>query len=66
MTAIQKLQFQQRALRNYRRRIKRLSPFLDPSRVISAMQTADRLEAKVRARWGVRFGGFLRRVNGRI
>jgi len=64
MTAIQKLKFQSQALQNYRRRIKRLGPFLDPTRMAHAMQTADCLEAKIRARWGVRFGGFLRRMNG--
>jgi len=62
MTTLKHLQFQHQALRNYRRRIKRE---LAPSEASEAMQTADRLEAKVRARWGPRFGAFLRRVNGR-
>ena len=62
MTAIQKLQFQHQALQNYRRRIKNE---ITPSERTEAIQTADRLEAKVRARWSVRFGAFLRRVNGR-
>jgi len=62
MTELRHLQFQTKALQNYRRRIKRE---LDPSRLASAMQTADRLEAKVQARWSVRFAGFLLRVNGR-
>lgn len=65
MTQLQHLRFQHQALQNYRKRIKRLGPFLDPPRMREAEQTADRLEAKVRARWGVRFGAFLRRMNGR-
>ena len=63
MTTLKHLQFQHQALQNYRRRIKRE---LDPSDVAKGTQAADRLEAEFRARWSVHFGGFLRRVNGRI
>jgi hypothetical protein len=63
MTAIKHLQFQTQALQRYRRRIKALD--LDPSEASRAARTADRLEATIRAQWGVRFSAFLRRVNGR-
>ena len=65
MTALEKLQSQSQAIQRFRRRLKRLEPFADPSKLAEATRTADRLEAKVRARWGPRFGAFLLRVNGR-
>ena len=64
MIQLKKLQFQYQAIQNYKRRIEHLRPF-KPLEAIRAAETAGRLEAKVRARWGVRFSAFLRQVNGR-
>jgi hypothetical protein len=62
MSALKHLQFQTQALQNFRRRIKGLD--LDPTEASRAARTADRLEATIRAQWGVHFSAFLRRVNG--
>lgn len=64
MIQIEKLQFQYQAVQNFKRRIERIRP-LKPLEAIRAAETADRLEAKVRARWCVRFSAFLQQVNGR-
>lgn len=63
MIHLRKLQFQYGALQNFKKRLEGLD--LDPAHAIRAAETADRLEAKVLARWGVRFGAFLQQVNGR-
>ena len=63
MIALKYLQFQSQALQNFKRRIERLD--LEPTEAVRAAETAARLEMTIRARWSVRFGAFLRRVDGR-
>jgi len=57
---IQQIRFQHQALQRYKYRIKRIQ--LSPTDALNAALTADRLEFRIQARWGICFSAFLRQV----